>query len=79
LSGRQSLTVAIFKIEHISRGHLPPSPAVVMAVSDEKSLDAEGRWPWQTPSSIRLPPSLNERVLQGHVTDSFQGDAQLER
>jgi hypothetical protein len=50
-----------------------------MAVSDEKSLDAEGRWPWQTPSSIRLPPSFNERVLQGHVTDSFQGDAQLER
>jgi adenylate cyclase len=29
-----------------SRGHLPPSPAVVMAVIDEKSLDVEGRWPW---------------------------------
>ena len=29
-----------------SRGPLPPSPTVVMAVIDEKSLDAEGRWPW---------------------------------
>ena len=29
-----------------SRGDLRPSPAVTMAVIDEKSLDAEGRWPW---------------------------------
>ena len=29
-----------------SRGHLQPSPDVVLAVIDEKSLDAEGRWPW---------------------------------
>jgi adenylate cyclase len=29
-----------------SRGKLEPSPSVVMAVIDEKSLDAEGRWPW---------------------------------
>jgi adenylate cyclase len=30
----------------LSRGQVPSSPAVVMAVIDEKSLDAEGRWPW---------------------------------
>ncbi len=29
-----------------ARGPVPPSPAVVMAVIDEKSLEAEGRWPW---------------------------------
>ena len=29
-----------------SRGPLPPSPSVVLAMIDEKSLDAEGRWPW---------------------------------
>ena len=29
-----------------SRGNLQPSPSVVLAVIDEKSLDAEGRWPW---------------------------------
>ncbi len=29
-----------------SRGDLQPSPAVALAVIDEKSLDAEGRWPW---------------------------------
>lgn len=29
-----------------SRGPRQPSPAVVLAAIDEKSLDAEGRWPW---------------------------------
>lgn len=29
-----------------SGGGRPPSPAVAMAVIDEKSLDTEGRWPW---------------------------------
>jgi adenylate cyclase len=29
-----------------SRGDRRPSPAVVIAAIDEKSLDAEGRWPW---------------------------------
>ena len=29
-----------------SRGQLQPSPAVVLAMIDEKSLDTEGRWPW---------------------------------
>lgn len=29
-----------------SRDTLKPSPSVVMAVIDEKSLDREGRWPW---------------------------------
>ncbi len=29
-----------------SRGRMAPHPAVVLALIDEKSLDAEGRWPW---------------------------------
>ncbi len=29
-----------------ARGPLAPGPAVVIAAIDEKSLDAEGRWPW---------------------------------
>jgi adenylate cyclase len=29
-----------------SRGPSAPSPSVVLAMIDEKSLDAEGRWPW---------------------------------
>jgi len=29
-----------------SRGELQPTPAVTLAVIDEKSLDAEGRWRW---------------------------------
>src|SRR5262249_31311212 len=28
------------------RGPLQPSPVVVLALIDEKSLDTEGRWPW---------------------------------
>ncbi len=29
-----------------TRGPIPPTPTVVLAVIDEKSLQAEGRWPW---------------------------------
>ncbi len=35
-----------YDLRFLSRGHLLPSPAVVMALVDEKSLDTEGRWPW---------------------------------
>src|SRR6058998_3782230 len=35
-----------YDLRFLSRGPRPPSPAVVMAAIDEKSLDAEGRWPW---------------------------------
>src|SRR6266545_3886361 len=35
-----------YDLRFLSRGQLPPSPAVVMALIDEKSLDEEGRWPW---------------------------------
>ena len=35
-----------YDLRFVSRGPLAPSPAVAMVVIDEKSLDAEGRWPW---------------------------------
>jgi adenylate cyclase len=35
-----------YDLRFLSRGQMPPSPAVVLVLIDEKSLDAEGRWPW---------------------------------
>ncbi len=54
-----------------SRGHLPPSPAVVMAVIDEKSLDAEGRWPWPRSKFAALVDILSQdgaRVIGFDIT-----------
>ena len=41
-----------------SRGELRPSPAVTLAVIDEKSLDAEGRWPWPRSKIAALVDAL---------------------
>jgi adenylate cyclase len=35
-----------YDLRFLSRGQVQPSPAVVLALIDEKSLDTEGRWPW---------------------------------
>ncbi|HVE66360.1 MAG TPA: CHASE2 domain-containing protein, partial [Thermoanaerobaculia bacterium] len=43
-----------------SRGPLPPSPGVVMAVIDEKSLGAEGRWPWPRSKIAALVDVLSQ-------------------
>jgi adenylate cyclase len=42
-----------------SRGHLQPSPAVALAVIDEKSLDVEGRWPWPRSKIAALVDALS--------------------
>jgi adenylate cyclase len=42
-----------------ARGALQPSPAVVMAVIDERSLDAEGRWPWPRSKIAALVDALS--------------------
>jgi len=34
-----------YDLRFLSRGHVPPTPAVVLALIDEKSLATEGRWP----------------------------------
>src|SRR4030095_12530111 len=35
-----------YDLRFLSRGYVQPSPAVVLALIDEKSLATEGRWPW---------------------------------
>jgi adenylate cyclase len=35
-----------YDLRFLSRGSVQPSPAIVLALIDEKSLDLEGRWPW---------------------------------
>lgn len=35
-----------YDLRFLSRGHVQPSPVVVLALVDEKSLATEGRWPW---------------------------------
>lgn len=42
-----------------SRGRLEPSPAVVLAVIDEKSLETEGRWPWPRSRLAALVDTLS--------------------
>ena len=49
-----------YDLRFFSRGSLQPSPAVVMAVIDEKSLDAEGRWPWPRSKIAALVDILSQ-------------------
>jgi len=49
-----------FDLRFLSRGIEKPSPDVVMAVIDEKSLDTEGRWPWPRSKIARLIEILSE-------------------
>jgi adenylate cyclase len=43
-----------------ARGPLDPSPAVVLASIDEKSLDALGRWPWPRSKLANLVEQLGQ-------------------
>ena len=49
-----------YDLRFLSRGYLKPSPAVVMALIDEKSLDTEGRWPWPRSKLARLVNILSQ-------------------
>lgn len=49
-----------YDLRFLSRGPRPPSPAVVMAVIDEKSLDVEGRWPWPRSKIAALVDLLSQ-------------------
>src|SRR5258705_13564279 len=42
-----------------SRGAVAPAPEVVLAVVDEKSLDAFGRWPWSRTRMAELVDALS--------------------
>ena len=41
------------------RGSLAPTPAVVVAAIDERSLDVEGRWPWRRSRLAALVDALS--------------------
>jgi len=49
-----------YDLRFLSRGSVPPSPAVVMALIDEKSLDTEGRWPWPRSKLATLVDILSQ-------------------
>ena len=54
------LELQTYDLRFRSRGIKKPSPDVVMAVIDEKSLDTEGRWPWPRSKIARLTNILSE-------------------
>src|SRR5438128_2125726 len=49
-----------YDLRFLSRGHVPPSPAVVLALIDEKSLAREGRWPWPRSKLAALVNMLSQ-------------------
>ena len=49
-----------YDLRFLSRGQVEPTPAVVMALIDEKSLDTEGRWPWPRSKIAALVDILSE-------------------
>lgn len=53
------LELRTYDLRFRSRGPLPASPAVVLAVIDEKSVDVEGRWPWPRSKLAALIDALS--------------------
>ncbi|MGD8878307.1 MAG: CHASE2 domain-containing protein, partial [Syntrophobacterales bacterium] len=49
-----------YDLRFLSRGQIEPTPVVVMALIDEKSLDTEGRWPWPRSKIASLVDILSE-------------------
>src|SRR6266540_4490106 len=74
-----------YDLRLLSRGSLQPSPAVVMALIDEKSLDEEGRWPWPRSKLAALVDILSHdgaRVIGFDIgflepDENFQNDLAL--
>lgn len=60
-----------FDLRFLSRGNLSPSPEIVLAVIDEKSLDREGRWPWPRTTIARLIEKLSEDGAKVISFDAF--------
>src|SRR5919197_271961 len=53
------IELTTYDLRFLSRGQVQPSPAVVIAVIDEKSLNMEGRWPWPRSKLAALVDSLS--------------------
>ncbi len=56
----ESIELKTYDLRLISRGKLSPSPHVVIAAIDEKSLKLDGRWPWSRSKLARLVEALSE-------------------
>jgi len=54
------LELKTMDLRFISRGVREPGGTVVLAVIDEKSLDAEGKWPWPRAKIAKLIDYLSE-------------------
>ena len=54
------LELKTMDLRFISRGVREPGGTVVLAVIDEKSLDAEGKWPWPRAKIAQLIDYLSE-------------------
>lgn len=53
------LELKTYDLRFLSRGKQAPSPHIVLAVLDEKSLDVEGRWPWPRSKIAALVDALS--------------------
>ena len=63
LSGAPILDLVELKtydLRFLSRGQIKPSPEIVLAMIDEKSLDTEGRWPWPRSKIAALVKALSQ-------------------
>jgi adenylate cyclase len=49
-----------YDLRFVSRGTIPTSSSIVLAMVDEKSLDVEGRWPWPRAKFARLIDRLSD-------------------
>src|SRR2546427_116685 len=56
-----------YDLRFLSRGHMQPSPAVVLALIDEKSLNTEGRWPWPRSKLAALVDILAQDGARGNT------------
>lgn len=54
------LELKLYDLRFQQRGRLPPAGVVALAMIDEKSLDAEGRWPWPRAKMATLLEKLSE-------------------
>ncbi|MCP4665342.1 MAG: CHASE2 domain-containing protein, partial [Deltaproteobacteria bacterium] len=55
----ESMELKTYDLRFRSRGRLEPSPHVVLAVIDEKSIDRLGRWPWPRAEIAALVDALS--------------------
>ena len=56
----EMIELKTYDLRFLSRGIRDPSPTVVLAVIDEKSLNVEGRWPWPRSKIAKIVDILSE-------------------